>query len=61
MGAGVVVVGSVAWHDALDVLADGNGEQVYAVWAARAADAGGDVVEAERWAERAAHLGGTLF
>ncbi len=61
MGAGVVVVGSSAWHDALDVLADGNGEQVYAVWAARAADAGGDELEAARWAERAAHLGGTLF
>ena len=61
MGAGVVVVGSVAWHDALDVLAGGNGEQVYAVWAARAADAGGDVVGAAEWFERAAHLGGTLF
>ena len=60
--SGLVVVGSVAWHDAMDSLADGGtSEQVYAVWAARAADAAGDVVEAERWAQHAAHVGGSLF
>lgn len=60
-GAGLVLVGSVAWHDACDVLAAGTTEQVYAIWAARAADAAGDVAEAERWYQVAAHAGGSLF
>jgi hypothetical protein len=60
-GAGLVLVGSSSWHDALDALGGGSAEQVYAVWAARAADANGDAVEAARWAEVAAHAGGSLF
>jgi hypothetical protein len=48
--------------DRLDRVAAGSGTAtVLAVWAARAADAAGDTIEAELWATIAAESTGTLF
>ena len=55
-------IGTSSWHDDLDRLAERGGTvAVLAVWAARAADANGDPVEAERWRTEAANTVGLLF
>lgn len=59
--AKVIEVGTVGWHDQLDVLAGRDDVTTLAVWAARAADANGDPVKAREWAQKAAEAAGRLF